>query len=369
MTSLNPVMNTTASSHADPRQRGVTLIELMVGLLLGLVVVLVTAQVLSFSEGQKRVTTSGGDAQVNGALGLYTLQREIQLAGYGLLSELMVLGCPLQANHATAGAMNWTLAPVIITAGTGGAPDSVTVMYSDRSYAVPGIISVNHPTTSDRFTVRSALGFAVNDIVFAVPAAYSATNWCGAYQVTSIENTNQLVHGTASSWNSGGQVAPTAGYLAGDRLLNAGRLVLRTFAVDANYNLQQRTLDLMTGGMVSQDLFPQIVALRALYGKDTNADGVVDTYDNITPTTNAGWQQVRAVRIALVARSGAYQKDEVTTASPVWDVGTAATITGTSVCGSSRCLSLSVSNLADWKHYRYSVFEVTAPLRNVIWGQ
>ena len=48
--------------------RGVTLIELMVGLLLGLVVVLVTAQVLSFAEGQKRLTTGGADAQVNGAL-------------------------------------------------------------------------------------------------------------------------------------------------------------------------------------------------------------------------------------------------------------------------------------------------------------
>lgn len=112
-------------------------------------------------------------------------------------------------------------------------------------------------------------------------------------------------------------MAPTGGYLAGDRLLNAGRLVLRTFAVDANYNLQQQTLDLGTGGTVSQDLFPQIVALRAMYGKDTNADGVVDTYDNTTPTTNAGWMQVRAVRIALVARSSSYQKDEVTAAAPV----------------------------------------------------
>lgn len=115
MTSLHSVIQPTAR-----RQRGVTLIELMVGLLLGLVVVLVTAQVLSFSEGQKRVTTGGGDAQVNGALGLYTLQREIQMAGYGLLSDLSVLGCPIQANHAVAGALNWTLVPVMITAGAAG---------------------------------------------------------------------------------------------------------------------------------------------------------------------------------------------------------------------------------------------------------
>ena len=230
MMSLHSVVKTTA-----PRQRGVTLIELMVGLLLGIVVVLVTAQVLSFSEGQKRVTTGGGDAQVNGALGLYTMQREIQMAGYGLLSELSLLGCAIQANHATAGAFNWTLAPVMITAGASGAPDSVTVMYSDRNYTVPGIISVNHPTTADRFTVRSALGFSVNDIVFAVPASPSATNWCGAYQVTGIANTNQLVHDTSSNWNNGGQVAPTGGYLAGDRLLKVAGILNGT----SNYVLSR----------------------------------------------------------------------------------------------------------------------------------
>ncbi len=349
--------------------RGVTLIELMIGLLLGLVVVLVTAQVLSFAEGQKRVTTGGADAQVNGSLGLYTLQREIQMSGYGLINDLSALGCPISANHATAGPANWTLVPVVIAAGANGAPDTVTVMYSGRSYSVPALVSVDHPITADRFTLRSAVGVSANDIVIAVPASYTATNWCGAYQVTQLANSNQAVHGVASPWNSGAQVAPAAGYFAGDRLINAGQLVRRTFALDANYSLVQRTLDLSTGAMVSQELFPQIVTLRALYGKDTDADNVVDTYDNVTPTTNAGWRQVQAVRIAIVARSSSYQKDEVTVTTPKWDVGNVATVTGATACGSSKCLDLTVSGVPDWKHYRYSVFEVTAPLRNVIWGR
>lgn len=349
--------------------RGVTLIELMIGLLLGLVVVLVAAQVLSFAEGQKRITTSGADAQVNGALALYTLQREIQMAGYGLINELSVLGCPVQANHATAGASTWPLVPVTITAGANGAPDSVTVMSSSRAYAIPATVSVDHPTTSDRFTLRSALGITAGDMVFAVPASQSASNWCSAYRVTQVTNSNQAVHGGASPWNSGAQVAPVDGYVAGDMLINAGQLVRRTFAVDGSYNLRQQTLDLDSGAAQAQELFPQIVYLRALYGKDTNADGVVDTYDNTTPTTNAGWRQVMAVRIALVARSSAYQKDEVTVAAPQWDVGKVATVAGTSDCGSSKCLDLAVDGVPDWKHYRYSVFEVTAPLRNVIWGR
>lgn len=351
------------------RARGVTLIELMIGLLLGLVVVLVAAQVLSFAEGQKRTTTSGSDAQVNGALALYTLQREIQMAGYGLTNELSVLGCPVQANHASGGAHTWPLVPVTITAGANGAPDSVTVMSSSRAYAIPATISVDHPITSDRFTLRSSIGMAAGDMVIAVPSSYSATNWCGAYRVTALANSNQIVHGGTSPWNSGAQVAPTDGYLAGDMLINAGELVNRSFVIGADYSLQQQTLNLDTGVTDSQELFPQIVNLRALYGKDTNGDGVVDAYDNATPTDNAGWRQVLAVRIALVARSGAFQKEEVTQAAPQWDVGSVAAVSGASTCGSSKCLELAIDGVPDWKHYRYSVFEVTAPLRNVIWGR
>jgi type IV pilus assembly protein PilW len=348
--------------------RGVTLIELMIGLLLGLVVVLVVAQVLSFAESNKRITTGGADAQVNGALGLYTLQREIQMAGYGLINELSVLGCPISANHTSVGAFTWTLVPVIIAAGADDAPDSVTVMFSSRSYAVPAVISVNHPTTLDRFTVRSAVGIAAGDMVIAVPANHSATNWCGAYMVTELANSNQLVHG-ASPWNTGAMVAPAAGYSAGDLVVNAGQMVRRTFSVTAGYNLQEQTLNLASGAMDAQDLFPQIVNLRALYGKDTNGDEVVDSYDRVTPTDNAGWQQVRSVRLALVARSSSYQKDEVTVASPAWDVGTAMTVSGAATCGASKCLTLKIDTVPDWKHYRYAVFEVTVPLRNVIWGR
>jgi type IV pilus assembly protein PilW len=347
--------------------RGVTLIELMIGMLLGIVVVLVVAQVLSFSEGYKRATTSGADAQVNGALALYTLQREIQMSGYGLNNQLSSLGCPVQANHATAGAATWTLAPVVITAGADDAPDSLTVMYSSRPYSVPSVVSVDHPTTLDRFTVRSAVGITTGDMIIVTPGTYSATNWCGAYVVSQMPGSGQLVHGQ-SPWNTGATVSPTAGYAAGSLIVNAGQLVRRTFSVTAAYDLQQQTLNLTSGGADAQNLFAQIVNMRALYGKDTNGDGVVDTYDRVTPTTNEGWQQVRSVRVALVSRSNAYQKDEVTQASPQWDVGTSTSVTGSATCGSSKCLTVKVDGVTDWKHYRYSVSEVTVPLRNVIWG-
>jgi type IV pilus assembly protein PilW len=50
--------------------RGFTLIELMVGLVIGLVAILAMMNVMINSEEQKRTTTGGMDAQVNGSLAL-----------------------------------------------------------------------------------------------------------------------------------------------------------------------------------------------------------------------------------------------------------------------------------------------------------
>ena len=92
------------------------------------------------------------------------------------------------------------------------------------------------------------------------------------------------------------------------------------------------------------------------YGKDTDNDNIVDTYDNAAP---ADWKQVLAVRLAVVARSALAEKPTViggacdaTTALPTWSGGT-----------------LDVSADPNWNCYRYKVFETTIPLRNLIWQQ
>ena len=75
------------SRHARSSARGVTLIELMVGMVIGLLAVLVIAQVALLFEGQKRSTTGGSDAQVNGALSLQMLQRDLQIDESALTGE------------------------------------------------------------------------------------------------------------------------------------------------------------------------------------------------------------------------------------------------------------------------------------------
>ena len=55
------------------KSRGFTLIELMIGMALGLLAVLIITQVMSLFEAQRRTTTGSADAQTNGGIALYSI--------------------------------------------------------------------------------------------------------------------------------------------------------------------------------------------------------------------------------------------------------------------------------------------------------
>lgn len=359
------------------RQQGFTLVELMVGVLLGMLTVLVIAQVLSQSESRRRNVAMGGDATINGSLSLFTLQRDIQVAGYGLAANPSALGCSVRSQYDTTPS-TFPLVPVLITSGASGAPDTITVLQGQTQSS-----SVPMRVTSDqvgRFQVETTTGVHAGDQVVAVPASWSpsdASQWCTLYKVTnntaSADTTlsnDTLPHANTDLWNKTA-IAPATGYPSGSFLLNLGTPVLRTYSISSTYNLQVTERSSSTGGATTQDLYPQIVNLQALYGKDTDGNGSVDVYETKTPTTSAEWQTVVSIRVALVARSNQYEKELVTTSEPKWNVGKATTVSDDAEeeCeSSSQCITLKISNLPDWQHYRYKVYSTTIPLRNVLWN-
>ncbi len=376
-----------------PRARrgmsGFTLVELMIGVLIGLLTTLAVTQVLVISEGAKRTTTSGSDAQINGALALSALQRSMQPAGYGFGAIPTSVGCTLTArfNSAAVPGFATRLVPVTITAGASGAPDTIRILASGKnSYSLPlRVVSPGYnpaaAANKDNFPVAAARGvegprtdsggtvIAPGDLMLAVIGPDQA---CELFQATAnpsgaipkIDRADQ-----AAKWNAAG--FPTLIYSEGTSLINMGSIIDRTFSI-ANTSLQVTSLKVAADATPSYEgpleMLPNIVNLKAMYGKDTDGDSLVDTWDNTTPTTNAGWLQVVAVRIAVVARSVQYEKEEVTTSNPLWDVGAALTVAGTSTCGASKCLSLKVDTLTDWKHYRYKIFDTVIPLRNMLWN-
>jgi len=115
-------------------------------------------------------------------------------------------------------------------------------------------------------------------------------------------------------------------------------------------------LDPVLQGAVAQPVAAGIVQMQAQYGRDTNGDGVIDVWNEIAPVTSAEWTGLLAVRLAVVARSAAAERADangdcdVTTVAPTWAGG-----------------NLDLSARADWRCFRYRVFESTISLRNMIW--
>ena len=88
-------------------------------MVISLVVTLAAYQIFAASEGYRRAATGGGDATFSGSIGMYALQRDLRMAGYGI-NTASVLGCTVLAyDEGVTPARNFTftLAPVVITQG------------------------------------------------------------------------------------------------------------------------------------------------------------------------------------------------------------------------------------------------------------
>jgi type IV pilus assembly protein PilW len=369
---------TTTAQRAIRRQRGVTLIEMMIGMLVGMLAMLVISQVLLSSESQKRTATGGADAQVNGALALYQLQRDVEHAGYGITSSPNIIGCPISAryNGATPTGFATTLAPVTITPQasrpTGSVGDSIRILASStNTVAVPTrVITPNYVAGGNTFNVRSTVGFSQGDLALV---AIDDANPCWVFQINGAPTASSLPRNDSATWNAAG--TPSSNYNDGAVMINLGTLV------DNRYEINNETFELSSfnvatpNARVTRQLQNDIVQLRAFYGRDTSGgagtDGTVDIFDTTTPTTNAAWQKVLAVRVIAVARSSTYEREMVTTANPRWSVGTSPSVQGATTCPAGSCIELDVGAGAAGdvpaKHYRYKVFETVIPLRNMLW--
>ena len=93
-------MKTGTRGHL-PHQSGFSLVEIMVGLLIGMLGIIVMMQVFGLFESQKRTTTGGDDAISSGSIALYGIQRMVQQSGWGISSPA-VMGCTVNPSPAFA---------------------------------------------------------------------------------------------------------------------------------------------------------------------------------------------------------------------------------------------------------------------------
>ena len=351
---------------ARAKQRGMSLVEVLVAVAIGLIGILVITQAYLATDKFNRSTMGENGAQTNGAIALYTISRDLRMAGYGI-SDTAAFGC---------GKINWyydpnfstnvggtlpdiILAPVYITV-TPGQPDEITTMASTADRIIPGKLTSNMPLPSSELNVDNPVGFSDNDLVLMVSSTSPVK--CTMEQVTQVQpSAAKMQHnpGVTAPYNppaGGGGKFPA--YKTGDLVVNLGNPQVRTYSI-ANGNLRVTDTLLQATGVAPYDIASGVVDLRAQYGKDNGVDngtvansvfnaddGVVDSYDNVAPASSAEWREVLSMRLAVLARIGVYEKPNssgvctATTTAPTWAGGSFTLPEGLPSC------------------YRYRVFQI-----------
>jgi type IV pilus assembly protein PilW len=332
---------------------GFSLVELLVATAITLISLLIIVQVFSVYDGWKRTTTGTAQSQENGLLGAFSIERDLRHAGFGMIG----LACPtITAYHANAPfARPLSVLPVTITqddpvAGT----DSINVLYSSSPFGnIVARVQADLAHSGVLLIVDNGIGFNQGDMVLVSQPPADCFILQLSQDATGAGTSWNLPHGLMP-WNPQANVQfPVGAYtggVGGAQVLNLGQLVDRRYFVAGNVlRMAERRMD--TGNDETFDLIPGVIGLRARYGRDTNADGVLDTFDNDTPAlTAAGANTLVAVQISLIVRSGNWERTEVSPAAIEYWPGEALAIG------------------ADDRHYRYRVFQTVVPLKNTIWN-
>jgi type IV pilus assembly protein PilW len=355
------------------RQTGFSLVELMVGMAIGLLATIIIIQVMSVFDAQRRTTTGSADAQTNGGIALFSISRELKMAGYPLLPlESSALECTTFNINAGAtgisGITPVTIADGVAT-GTISASDRITMRYGD-SMLGGAITQTAGSVSGSAVAVSSTFGCQVNDISLII-----AGGICNMSRVTALGTAPVSV----SLTDTAGGGTPQA------NLACLGSWTEVTYAVNPATGNLDRTVSVNGAAAVTTPSVVGVVNLQAQYGvsnapnenqvtKWVDAKVDADGNDWANPTLNLR-NRIKAVRIAVVARNAKVEGEVVaaacsslTAAAPAGLCAWPGTVTADGTTWPAPEIDLSPGD-ANWARYRYRVYETIIPLRNVIWSR
>jgi type IV pilus assembly protein PilW len=390
------------SAHGDT-ERGMTMVELLVAMGIGVGVTLATTTLLISGENHKRTTTSTNDAEQTGAYAFYELDQAIRGAGSGFASTAFgkskgVLACKLYAAPVLppAGALpdpfgtpafqatsaDLRMVPVLIapSQSQGGSDVLVVMNGSGAAGGVPRQIA--GPGDATTLALDNTVGFVTNDLLLVSQSGGPVGADCLLEQVNKVVGSTLLLGGayyTAGTNTTMQNLASdTTNYVTPLGNATANNLQLTLYGVGNNrilysYDLLQNLKVVQgSGANTSQAIADGVDQLHAIYGLDTTAatgagTGIQNAW---AAPTDAGWDpatvrgdptrmlQIISVRVALVLRSSYYDKNVV---SPP----TLTLFQGLTNATNTPLQQVVALNPVD-QHYRYRVFEFTVPVRNML---
>ncbi len=347
-------------SFAPRAQRGASIIELMVGIVVSMAVsIAAVASAITFTASQRQGTSAGGMV-MNASAALAAIKTDVAGAGLGFFN-LASFMCPkLNLSWlATVHFDNASFVPVLITSG--GGSDQLDVWAgTDISAGAPVLVKID-TDTSATVALQSLLPVTANQAVLIAPVA--ATDPCVVRTATAVAAATGSTPLTLTLTNTGahnqGSFTTTPTYAGSSGATAAkvsllGSLQWSRYRVGAGELILERPLD-----GTSAVLARNVVSMRVQYGFSASAGtNTLDSWQNATgtPLTAADLGRVRALRVGVVMRSTQREKPdaagncEATATMPVL-FGTAAT-----------------PDVTDWRCYRHSVAEAVVPMRNIVLG-
>lgn len=335
---------------------GASLVELMIGLVVGLLVSLAALGSLRVFSNVQRQGAVAGSSVLNAVSALDAIKSDVAVAGLGFfdgrlpLCDRLNLG--LGANRLFNGA---AFAPLRIVRTAGS--DQLDVFYASD---VAGGASLPLVTSSDGSSVQtlSAVPAAEGQVTLLSPAA---TGLCTVRSVTAItpgtpDTPQRLAFDNTGAYNQVNfTTAPV--YAANARITLLGTLVWHRYRVDSgNLLLEQPLLS------TSAVLVRNVIGMRAEYGVSAAGGSTLESWQD---AGDAGWNtltsanigQVRALRLGVVVRSP--QRDKTDASGRCTTTDTKPTLFGVAV----------EPDVSDWQCFRFRSATLVVPLRNLVWGQ
>lgn len=383
--------------HSRPRGAGFSLVELMVSIVIGMLALVFATRMVANAEVSKQSAMGSSDSMQNGMLGLFSIEKDLSQAGWGL-NDRLINGCDTVFHDANGyellGTTRNSVAVTPLTAAviqSNGANPDVIAIYSGSAMSNTGMLRVSTALASSVGTIdvdRNPYGFngtddvaAGGDVILVAPDDRSVSK-CALAQVSHADapstpgSQNKIViaSGGANRYNAG--TIGVAFRSLEARVFNLGpaaQLSFHTWSLDRGF-LRLRATNLAGASAASATVIDNVVSLKAQYGLDRSASfapgqslTVTEWSNTVGDADNDGaekpddYERVAAIRVAVVARSRTPEK-------PNSSGVCSATPSLPTVFGGAISVNVAVTgDTVDWKCYRYRSFETIVPIRNSGW--
>lgn len=294
-----------------PRERGLTLVELMIALVLGLLLVIAMSAVFVSSSMSRREVQISADVIENGRYGIDVLSRELAQTGfYGTLAT-------------PSGSFNDICSTAVVDGSNNDWRHSLLIHVVGLNNAEASPSCLTRKAGTDAIFVQRASTCRLGETDCGTETnkqAYIQVSSCGTEYST---NPFVVDVGLATSFTLKDKDCSTVS-------AEKRRLVRRVYFVSAADALQSMDIT-PEGAQTPVTLVEGIEQMQIEYAIDSDGDGSVDSYNSTPGATD--WPNVVGVRLWLLARSTDTSRN--TAAAMTFTMGDCTYTTANSLCNTT----------------------------------